>query len=350
MRPIWMILLLAAWAGWAGAQQSADEQERDHERQDRRYYERYLDRTQQAGDDPRDVRDREAFVARADELIRDRNHRVAQTEHYRVQTDDPRLDTQAIATLLEAFRRHFDGFWVEDLELRPYSDPSRVFLFYSFSKYNRLLQADFRFSTQRPKGHYTADLDLISAHTDADTPGGLADTLVHEAAHQLIDQRLYGEGRRPSLWVSEGLASYFGYTRADAEGRFEAGSVGGKGAALFKDGSRRGSGLEARERLRDLKRELKKSQGDDRVHWLLATDDAGRFYGSEASFHYGASWVLVHYLLHGDEGGHRQAFLRFLEADKLGEGTPERLYRELGLERDGVEAAVRDHARKMKAR
>ena len=97
MKSVWMIVVLLLCTGWAGAQHSEDDQERDHEEQDRRYYERYLERTKQTDDEPGAARDRESFVARADELIRDRNHRVATTERYRVQTDDPRLDVQAVA-------------------------------------------------------------------------------------------------------------------------------------------------------------------------------------------------------------------------------------------------------------
>lgn len=348
MRHALIVLLLLSSLGSSAAQYTDDEQERDHAEQDRRYYERYVERAGEGDADA--LTDRDAFIARAEELIHDRQFHSDAGPHYTVKTDDPRLDPGAVVALLESFRVYFDGFWRAGPPLQPFDEQSPVYLFYSFAKYNELLQLDFRFSARRPKGHYTPELDLVCVHTDADAPGGLGDTLIHEAAHQLVEQRIYGGDSSAGLWVAEGLATYFGFTRTDKEGRLESGAIGGKALPLFRDGGTKGMGRAARDTLRNFRRQLKTSASDAGVHWLLSIRQPGRFYGDEASFNYAASWVLVHYLLDGDEGRHRAAFVRFLEADKRGEGTPERLYRETGLDRDALEAAVRDHAAAMKPR
>ena len=81
---------------------------------------------------------RNAFLEVADKLIRDRDYRAANSERYRVQTDDPRINPKAVAQLLEQFRGFFEQSWAGRAELRPYVEQSRVFLFYSFFKYNQL--------------------------------------------------------------------------------------------------------------------------------------------------------------------------------------------------------------------
>ena len=47
-----------------------------------------------------------------------------------------------------------------------------------------------------------------------------ADALVHEAAHQLVNHRLLAAQTSVPPWLSEGVASYFGYTYLDGKGSF----------------------------------------------------------------------------------------------------------------------------------
>ena len=59
-----------------------DEQTEDYEEQDRRYYERYLQQQEEESTEPESV-DVEAFLAQADELIRDQNYWSHNSDHYR---------------------------------------------------------------------------------------------------------------------------------------------------------------------------------------------------------------------------------------------------------------------------
>ena len=295
--------------------------------------------------------DTEAFIALADDLVRDKNYWSRQSERYRIQTDDPQLDSKATVELLESFRTFHDGFWPGD-SLEQYDEISRVFLFDSFYKYNQLLGFDARFSEIRPKGHYISAFNVMVIRTTADTPGGLADTLVHEAAHQLTDQSFYGEGFQPSAWVSEGLASYFGFTYRDKSGAFRAGEIGGKNAALIKGGAKSATG-EAGARLRDFRKAVKAqgSDGGSFVDQFVSTaSDPRVFYGEDLLLNYTIAWVLTHYLLHGDEGAHRDAFVSYIRAEARGDGGPEAFYREIGMESAALDAAVTAHVKKMKAR
>ncbi len=333
----------ALFVGHRVAAQESDEQTRDHEERDRRYYER------EPANAPAD-REAEtaAFLARADELIRDRNYRSFAGAHYRIQTDDPRVDVQAVAALLDLFRAHFEEFWSGRAALSPYERESRTFLFYSFYKFNQLLDADWRFSANRPKGHYRPWFDVITIHTDPGSSQTLGETLVHEAAHQLVEQRLLGGEALHSIWLSEGLATYFGYTYLDRERTFRPGEIGGKSVTLLKEGQPE-SGAAARQALSGFKQVRKALAKEGRSPYLetLALRDPAEFFGADSSRHYAASWLLVHFLLHGDDGAHAAAFVRWLAA---GTGEADALLRELGLTPPELGAALDAHAGRLKVR
>lgn len=331
------------------AQYDEDERTRDHEDVDRTYLERY--RQPEPENAPASEEEELAeFLARAEQLIRDRNYRSASSARYRVQTDDPRLDARAAVDLLEAFRDYFDEFWRGRAELAPYDERSRVFLFYSFHEFNQAIGGDFRYRTNRPKGHYGAPFDAITLHTDPDGPGHLGDALIHEAAHQLTERRLFVGEFAPSRWVSEGLAHYFGYTWTDESGRFQRGEVGGKSAALIR-GARDG-GAEIRGTLRSARKALKEAgvEAGGLVDGVISIQDPNRFYGDRAPLHYAVSWLLVHFLLDGEDGAHAEGFLRYLESEKQGRGGSDALYREVGLGPDELGSALATHAKRISVR
>jgi hypothetical protein len=352
------ILALSLLAGPPAAQYEDDEQTADHEEQDRRYYERYLEQ-QETQEEPRadeevpaDPRDEvQAFLAQADELIRDRNYNGARSEHYRVQTDDPRVNPQAAADLLEEFQLYFAEFWSNRTELQPYDELNRVFLFYSFYRFNRLINGNFTFRSSRPQGHYGAWFNVITLHTDPDGASDLGEVLVHEGAHQLVAQQIYVHGHFPSPWVSEGLATYFGHTYRDAEGRFHTGTIGGKTTTIAK-GGKPGQDESSKSRLRLLKQGIRAAGSADVAlsEQLVSIQSPDQFYGENALVYYAAGWALVHFLFHGDGAAHAEAFVTYLELEARGKGGAEVFYDTLGLNPDELETAFVRHAKKLKTR
>jgi hypothetical protein len=291
---------------------------------------------------------RQEFLARADDLVRDRNYQVSVTDHYEVKTDDPRVDPQAVAELLESFRTFFDTFWKENWELKPYEDRSRIYLFYSYYKYNELLTGNKRFGSFRPSGHYRPFFDTVVTYSDSVAPEGLPELMVHEAAHQLMEQRLFGRPAPRSPWLSEGMASYFGYTARDEKGRFQVGRVGGKRAALVR-GASRGKGREASARLADFRQALKRRPSFS-ITSAIDVDDPSLFYGDGVEWRYTAAWLFVHFLMHGDGGAHREGFRSYLEQEALGQRGVDLLLEDLGLSAERLDTAYRDYVRHLKAR
>lgn len=314
----------------AAAQQYEEEQTREYEEQDSRYYERYVE---EAAEEP--VED---LVELADEMIRDRNYRAADGEHYRVQSDDPRLDAEAALELLEAFRAHFEEFWSGRMELADYDQKTRVFLFYSAKKYNDILAGENRFSDTRP--------GMIAVHTDAGGLVGPANGIVHEAAHELINGMIYGaDGPLPSPWISEGLSSYFGLTHRDSSGAFIAGEAGGKRVRLIEDGRfRPKAGINRA--LKNVRKMLQEAEqdGHSALRRLLAKN--GKITGDNHVL----AWVLVHYLLHGDGGSRAEPFIRYLALEREGGASPEALLRKLSMSYEELGAAVASHIKMIKVR
>ena len=334
------------------AQHVEDEQTQDYEERDRLYRQRYLERQKQAeqlqAQSPQELE--QAFLDKADRLLKaDRNYRAASSELYRVQTDDARVDPDAVAGLLDTFRAYFDGFWGERHELRPYDKLARAFLFYSYHDYNQMIEIDFSRSLNRPKCHYGSQADAITVHTDSDSGSGLADTLVHEAAHQLIDQRLFPPDAEISIWLSEGLATYFGFTYVDRSGAFRAGQVGRKVRSVFR-GRAKSDVCGAAARLRPLREAWSKGvERDVLVIEQVLVRGPASFYGAGV-LSYPASWMLVHFLLHGDDGAHADAFSRYIELEADGRGRPEALYREIDLGAYELEQRLAQHVKRIKIR
>jgi hypothetical protein len=222
-----------------------------------------------------------------------------------------------------------------------------VFLFYSYFKYNQLLTGRKRFDDLRSAGHYRPYYDVIVVHTDSLAGNVLGDTLVHEAAHQLIGKRLY-RGNEESLWVSEGLASYFGYTLQDADGTFRPGALGGKSAVLLRDAARPAASAPAA-RLDAYRRELQRGEMES-LEDLVNITTPERFYGEGVEDRYTAAWLLVHYLLHGEGGALADGFVAYLRDDAAGRGGGTRLFAALGRNPVELEAGFRAYVKGLKKR
>jgi len=349
--------LLLLWPAILPAQQQEEDETEEQRRRDEAYLERYrqqqdrqspqTDRADQPDDDPAEVA--RSYAARADELIRDKNHHSIELEHYRVQTDDPRLDVEATAELLEALRGFFDQTW-ESSPSESRDGPVRVFLFYSYHKYNQLIGGDWSRQLLRPKGHYGSTLDALVVHTDSDRAGGLPNTLIHEATHQLVDAVLYQSNGGAATWITEGLATYYQNTLMDRDG-FHSGVVGPKSVTLMRgDGGR--PTTDAGTQLRLAKQALRHAASAETPLSVVvvSADQAGEFYGDNIETMYATSWILVHFLLHGEQGRHADAFSRFIAIDAEGVGTPRRFFAELALDGAELDEALRRHAKTIKVR
>ena len=343
LRPMAILAVAASLALPLGAQEPDDEELEEQRRQDDRYYQRYATPTPEAA-----AEDARAAIDRALALIRDTNHRALRTPVVALDTDDPRIDLRAVGRLVEATSRLFETVFRGRTELASDAEPARIFLFWSYADYNQLVGGSFGRSLLRPKGHYGTMFDAIALHTDSDVGGGLGDTIVHEAAHRLVDRRLYAGSGVSAPWVAEGLAEYFGRTRIDEQGAFEPGVVGGKAMPLFSDGKARADAADSKARLRSLERALR--AGEAAIAGAVVRADPATFYGQATLEHYATSWLLVHWLLHGQDPSRAAGFAEYLALDRRGEGGAEAFFRAVGVAEADLDAALLDHVERVRVR
>jgi len=292
----------------------------------------------------RDLAVVEAFIKAADELIYDKAYDSAAGKHYKVKTDDPRFVPRKAVELLEGFREQFDRDWSGKLEMSPYEGLSHFYLFYSRFKYKQLFDESQRKAASSLIGHYTPYLDVVTLHTDSVGLPDLPDVLVHEATHQLMQRRLYGDRVEPMPWIAEGMANYYGYMLREPSGAYVPSKTGTKNASLFKETTGPGGGL-GKEQARVYLKLLKSGEARP-LDEMIRMQDLGTFYGPGATERYAAAWLLVRFLLTADNGAHAAGFTRYLAKEIREDTTPEDFYKETAMTPDGLQAAFTAWAKK----
>jgi len=291
----------------------------------------------------------EAFRDRCETLIDDNNFDSKTTAHYIVETDDPRIEVKEAAALLDSFRGFFDSYWTGKIALRPYEDKSFVFLFYSYYKYKQLLGDASAAGEIRPVGHYMGMVDVVALHTDTVGAADLPNILLHEAAHQLIGKRIFGDDSHGSPWLSEGLASYFGNTLRDKSGAFQPGKIGGKEGVVFFPKARGGRAIEASESLDRYRTKLRRGEAGPLVG-VVAITTPDEFYSGDPIENYAAAWLLVHFMMHADGGAHAAAFVTYMKHEAEAAGGATAFYRDIGMTPDALQAAFDDYVSHLSAR
>jgi hypothetical protein len=71
------------------------------------------------------------------------------------------------------------------------------------------------------------------------------------------------------------------------------------------------------------------------------------FYGPDIRIHYAASWALVHYLLHGEDGRYRPGFLRYMENEVEAGAGSSQLLESIGTDAESFQAGFIRHVGKM---
>ncbi len=285
----------------------------------------------------------EETLPRAQALIRDRNYTIGITPHFKVHSDDPRLDTKKSAALLESFHEQFEADWDAFPGRKKVDAPAEVFLFYTRYKYGQLWGSGVREVGVSSPAHYNTLADVVVIHTDTVHPGNLPDLLIHESTHQLTQMTLLGPGVYGSPWLMEGLAEYYGNMRRDPKLGFQPERFGSKFAVVFLDGPKAETHLRQDE-LRQYKKELKKGVAAP-IEVLMNMRAPEQFLSEGSLQRYTASWMLVHFLMQGEKGRYREGFARYIAKEAAGEAGAQVLYEALGVDGAALQAAFEKHVR-----
>jgi hypothetical protein len=238
-----------------------------------------------------------------------------------------------------AFRAHQD-FWAGLTTLRLFRDQVAVYAFAHRADHQRVQQVWARERGALPApnlmGEYIPESRILAFPCDQAAGHLPIPVAVHESIHMLDYERVYGPGVTPSRWFEEGLANYFGFSQITSGLRIDPGDIRRSGTIVVgKVNVQFDPRTELREHLR-----LSRDLGPVPLQDLIAARGDDPFWaGAHSARAYGASWTLVHFLIHGDRGKHDEAFRRYAAREASGEGGPDAFRELLGPDLGALESA-----------
>jgi hypothetical protein len=250
-----------------------------------------------------------------------------------LRTDVPPEVSKTIVEALEFAAAAFDAAFPGAPPV-PEAGPGTIFVFREEDRFHQVAAFDNIEQTRaRLAGEYNPRDRLIYTWAGRESPpAAVAGLVAHEVTHHLVQQRLYGAGRRPPFWVTEGIAVLIQCLEPDAPGKIDLAAF--QRGKLFKGPWRWRAPADAY--LDALGSGLRKGSLPS-LRTLM-----GRDWTLDVVLAYGTSWVLVHYLMTAEGGKHRAAFRSWM-AGPDAEGDGASLALALGVPLDDLEAAVRRH-------
>ena len=151
---------------------------------------------------------------------------------------------------------------------------------------------------------------LILYHLQLSSSDDVLSLLIHEATHAYSDQHLRRPGVGLPIWFEEGFAEYMGNSEIK-KGHLIPGKTLKRKYVLNHFGS--GASLRTTGAGWDLTRTrdaLRRGTGPSLME--VAAANRSEFYGKDWPLYYGTSWLLVHFLRHGEESWQGQPFSRLV--------------------------------------
>ena len=244
--------------------------------------------------------------------------------------DLPKLVAGDLAAVTAALGKVFGA----GLSLQPPSGKTYVYVFAKKASFDRLARALMQ--SGEAAGVYSS-VGLLAFHLEMPTNEDLLHTLVHETTHAFVQRALCHPGGSLPRWLGEGLADYF--ANSEIEG------------GVLVPGSHRAStsyhapGEVVRGRSRaartadDVRAAMKAGTALPLAKLRSAT--SSEFYGGEHAIYYGESWLLVHFLRHGQPGWAEHEFPRFILSAVEGFPADDLIRDVYGLDDEALEAAFK---------
>ncbi|MGH9465054.1 MAG: TonB family protein [Thermoanaerobaculia bacterium] len=242
-----------------------------------------------------------------------------QTPRFVVHTDAGEETGRALGQNFEALFTVLDHLFAEQIPPRPERLKILVFAFARPESLSALAAGAFPSDDTLP-GFYSS-FGLIGMHLQVPTPQDALGVLLHEGTHAYVDRHLVRPGVRLPYWLSEGFAEYVGNSVVE-KGRLVPGRTPRARLHLVRMVQGEVAVLRAESQARLSLAEVKAAVRRGKALTLAEMLDADRteFYGERLQLYYGMSWLLVHYLRHGDVDWSEGAFPRLLLY--AGEGFP----------------------------
>ncbi len=220
-------------------------------------------------------------------------------------TKDPKT-AEITAGNLEAVFNIVQGLFGSQIEPQPEPLKIVVYMFTSQRSFDAL-KAELGWY-EWSSGYYSP-AGLFAFHLEQSSMDSLLGLMMHEATHAFVDRHLVQPGSYLPRWLGEGFAEYLGNSEI-RKGRLIPGRTAKRKFVLVPGFGAVRRAPESRLSLEDVKRKIRRGDGL-RVEQLM-TADSGTFYGEKRELYYPSSWLLVHFLRHGEADWAEQEFSSFL--------------------------------------
>lgn len=240
----------------------------------------------------------QGFAALAERHLRPGSRRRVDSPRFVVITDSSDPGTpQAIDDNLEVVFNVLDELFRPALEPQPARYKLVVYVFTDRSSFEAL--AGELTVPEWANGFY-APPGLFAFHLETATVDRLLRVLIHETVHAYVDQHLVRPGFSLAPWLGEGLAEYFSNSEI-RKGRLVPGEIReGKYVLDLRRGGAFRQTTGAGWSLDDAKQAVRAGKVTSVGTLVGLAPEA--FYGEDIHRHYALSWLLVHFLRHGEPG------------------------------------------------
>ena len=195
-----------------------------------------------------------------------------------------------VTRLAEDFYQAFYRNYGEIFQLAHFSRKPEIFIFGNRQEFLRYHRRQTWSDLPNNAAYYNPLDNRVIMYWSADNRR----TLYHEITHQILDLGSAGGHPEWSPWFNEGLAVYFELSHVNA-GRIEPGARNAKILARVRQAAPGG-----------LPHSIPRL--------LMATNQD--FRGSDNDLYYYTSYLLIYFLLHGENGAYHQKFYRYFQQQR----------------------------------
>jgi hypothetical protein len=290
---------------------------------------------------------RQAILDYADRLLDARTARQVITRSFEAISDNP--DPTAVEKLASSFEAVFSQ--LESVLTRlPGTEPARrgkvrAYLFGDVRQYMALDRAVRGSRAWETSGMYFPSLGVLSFHSDVFSSAVAKEVMIHECTHAYVDYRVRGGDHRLPDILEEGFAEYVG----NSEVRY--GSI--RFGSYAKE-TRHNNPVAKRILDSSAARALKEVRATVRVRKDLLSFE--RMFAVKASDlgkdavpeFYGAGWLLVDFLRHGDPAWKTKTFPTFMARVAAGDPAIPTMVELYGQSADELERRFREYVKAFK--
>ncbi len=243
----------------------------------------------------------------AEKFLDSAHRRRSDSPRFVVVADTPAENTaQVTAGNLEAIFNVISGLFGDRVQPQPETFKIVVYMYASRSSFDALKK---QLGVYEWSAGFYSPAGLFAFHLEVPTMEELLGIMMHEATHAYVDRHLVRPGSYLPRWLGEGFAEYVGNSEI-RKGRLIPGRTARDKFVLVPGyGAVRATPV-PRVSLEEVRRKIRQGKGLSVEQLTAASRNV--FYGEKRSLYYPSSWLLVHFLRHGEAEWAEREFPAFM--------------------------------------